>query len=165
MNSRLFCMMVIMYAATVLAGCTVRQSDPPKSSNTTTKKDDADDHDHGSGPHGGTVFHFGKWHGEFTMNHKSKKATVYVLAGDAKKAVPIQAEKLLLSIKEPPFKLELAALPQEGESAGKSSRFVGTHETFGKEQEFEGTVSVTLDGKTVSGDFKEEPEMPKKEGK
>ncbi len=119
-----------------------------------TKNDDS--HDHGEGPHGGTVIEFGKYHGEFVVDHGKKTATVYILDGKVKNAEPISAAKLSLSIKQPQFQVELLAVPQEGDPKGKSSRFVATHDNFAKEQEFEGTVSGEIDGKPYLGDFKEE---------
>src|SRR5262249_30899832 len=89
-------------------------------------------------------------------DHKAQEATVYILGGDAKKPAPIAVEKLTLSIKNPQFQLELKAVPQEGDPTGKSSRFTGKHENFGKEQEFEGTLSGVVEGKPYAGDFKEE---------
>lgn len=121
-----------------------------------------DDHDHGPGPHGGTIIEFGKWHGEFCMDHAKKQATVYILDGDAKKNVAIKAGKLNLSIKSPSFQVELLAQPMDGEAAGTSSRFVAVHDNFAKEQEFAGTVSAEVDGKPYSGDFKEEAGHDKK---
>ena len=100
------------------------------------------DHDHGDGPHGGIVFDFGKWHGEFTVNHEKKEATVYILGGDAKKSAAIKVGTLELSIDEPKFSVELKATPVDSDEKGSSSRFVGVHENFGKEQEFSGTVTV-----------------------
>jgi hypothetical protein len=73
-----------------------------------------------------------------------------------KKNVPISAKQLLLTIKTPAFQADLVAAPQQGDSEGKSSRFVTIHENLGKVQEFEGTVSGEFDGKPYLGDFKEE---------
>ncbi len=115
-----------------------------------------DDHDHGPGPHKGTVLELGKYHGEFTVDHPTKTATVYVLDGGVKNAAPIAAGKLGLSIKSPAFQVDMKAMPQEGDPPGKASRFVAVHDNFGKEQEFEGTVNVVIDGKPYAGDFKEE---------
>lgn len=81
---------------------------------------------------------------------------VGLLSGDLEKNDPIPATKLLLSIKTPTFQADLVAVPQDGDPKGRSSRFVATHENFGKEQEFEGTVSGEIDGKPYLGDFKEE---------
>ena len=115
-----------------------------------------DDHDHGPGPHKGTVVELGKYHGEFTVDRPTKTATVYVLDGGVKNAVPIAAGKLGLSIKSPAFQVDMTAMPQEGDPPGKASRFVAVHENFGKEQEFEGSISLELDGKPYTEDFKEE---------
>ncbi len=139
------------------AGCS-----KPAATSTGGSKTDAtaahkdDDHEHGPGPHGGTVIEFGKYHGEFVVDHAKKQATVYILDGKVKNAVPIAAEKLLLNIKTPQFQADLMAVPQESDPKGKSSRFVATHDNLGKEQEFEGTVSGEVDGKPYLGDFKEE---------
>ena len=82
--------------------------------------------------------------------------------GKAKDAAPIAVEKLQLSIKEPAFQVDLVADPQASDPKGKCSRFSATHDNFGKEQEFEGSVSGVIDGKPRSGDFKEEPDHHKK---
>ncbi|MBN9521201.1 hypothetical protein J0H58_22220 [bacterium] len=120
------------------------------------KKDDGDDHEHGEGPHGGTVIELGKYHGEFTVDHGTKTATVYILDGKrGKKAEPVAATKLRVSIKSPQFDVEAAAVPEKDDPAGKASRFVAKHDNFGKEQEFEGSVTVEVDGKPYTGDFKE----------
>lgn len=127
------------------------------------KKDD--DHEHGPGPHGGTIIEFGKGHAEFTVDHRKELATVYILDESVKKAVPITAEKLLLSIKNPQFQADLMAAPMDGDPKGKSSRFVGKHEKLGVEQEFEGTVSGEIEGKPYLGDFKEKAGHDKKQSR
>lgn len=149
------------------AGCESKSAAPPKKADTAAKKDGdhPDDGNHGPGPHGGTVIEFGKYHGEFCMDHAKKQATVYILDGGIDKPVPIAAEKLLLSIKQPQFQVDLLPVPQDGDPKGKSSRFVATHENFGKEQEFAGTLSGEIDGKPYLGDFKEEPHADHKGGK
>jgi hypothetical protein len=147
----------LLTAALLGAGLTLGCGKPPEPTKADAKKkDDADDHDHGPGPHDGTVIELGKWHGEFCVDHGKKQATVYILDGKVQKAVPVAAQKLLLSIKSPSFQVDLLPSPQEGDPAGKASRFVATHDKFGKEQEFEGTVSLEIDGKPYAGDFKEE---------
>ena len=117
------------------------------------------DHDHGAGPHGGVVGDLGgKYHFEFTVSHPKQEATIYILGGDAKKMAPIKADTLTLSIFKPKFRVELKPVPQEGDPAGTSSRFVGKHEKLGVEQEFAGEVSVEMEGKSLSGEFEEKPE-------
>jgi hypothetical protein len=161
----LFGIATMLFALAVVTGCGNQQVGTPKGDDKTAKKGGEDDHDHGPGPHGGTIIEFGKWHGEFTVNHKTKEATVYFLGADAKKAVALLIEKPLLSIKAPQFQVELKPVPQEGDPEGKSSRFVAKHENFGKEQEFEGTVSGVIGGKPYAGDFKEEEDKDHKHEK
>src|SRR5829696_9292877 len=63
----------------------------------TGKASEADKHDHGAeGPHGGALAEWGEeeYHPEFTVDHATQEATVYVLDGSAKKAAPIDAKEL-----------------------------------------------------------------------
>ena len=124
-----------------------------------------DDHGHGAGPHGGTVVEFGKFHAEFCVDHGKKQATVYVLSVNLKRAVPVAADKLLLSVNSPRFQADLVADPQDGDPKGKASRFVATDDHLGHEQEFEGTISGVIDGKPYAGDFKEEAHADHTHGK
>lgn len=161
----LLALSVLLLSLSLLPGCGSQPTSGGKGGPRVKAKGDAEDHDHGPGPHGGTILDFGKWHAEFTVNHKNKEATVYILDGDAKKAVPIALDKAMLSIKTPQFQVELKAAPDTGDPEGKSSRYVGKHDNLGKEQEFEGTLSGLVDGKQYTGDFKEEPEGKKEEKK
>jgi hypothetical protein len=123
------------------------------------------DHSHDVGPHKGTIFDFGKYHAEFTVDHAKQEVVVYILGDDMDTPTPVVAEKLSLTIKEPGFTVELKPSPDAKDPAGKSSRFTGKHEKFGKEQEFAGTVAGVVDGKPASGDFKEEDEHDHKDEK
>lgn len=116
-------------------------------------------HDHGAGPHDGTVLDWGggAYHVEFTVDHDKKEATVYILGSDEKTPAPIKTDKIQLIINEPMTELDLIAQPLEGETDGLSSRFVGTHDTIGIVQEFAGTISGEVEGTPYTGDFKEEP--------
>jgi hypothetical protein len=153
----LFGIVLFALTVTVVTGCRNQPAVASKGGDKSAKNVE-DDHDHGPGPHGGTIIEFGKWHGEFTVDHKSQETTIYILGDDAKKAVPVKAETLLLSIKDPQFQVELKAVPLDGEKQGLSSRFVGKHEKFAKEQAFAGTLSGEIDGKPYAGDFQEKPE-------
>jgi hypothetical protein len=154
----LFGLVMMMLMLVAFTSCNTQKDTPPKGNEKSAKKGGADDHDHGPGPHGGTIIEFGKWHGEFVVNHKSQEATIYILDEDVKNAVPVKADTLLLSIKDPQFQVDLKAVPLDGEAKGMSSRFVGKHEKLGKEQPFAGTLSGEIDGKPYAGDFKEKPE-------
>jgi hypothetical protein len=116
-------------------------------------------HDHGAGPHDGTLSDWGggKYHVEFTVDHDKKESIVYVLDGDENSSFPIQVDMLLLSIEDPEFQVELKAKPLEGEPKGRSSRFVGTHDSLGIVKEFQGTISGKVDGTPYFGKFQEKP--------
>lgn len=119
-----------------------------------------DGHAHAAGPHDGTIVDWGggKFHVELTVNHDTKEATVYVLDSDEKTAAPILTPdgKLLLTIKDPAFQVDLAASPMDGETGGKASRFVGRHESLGVVQEFSGTISGEAGGTPYAGEFQVE---------
>jgi hypothetical protein len=142
-------------------GCGNGEEEKPAADNaaSSTAADDGG-HSHGSGPHGGAVSDWGggAYHVEFTVNHDKKESTVYVLGSDGKSPAPIAASNITLSIDEPAFQVELAAQPLEGEPAGLSSRFVGTHDNLGIVREFSGSITGEVDGTPYAGDFAETPE-------
>lgn len=163
---------VTMSAAVLFAGCNPASSTTTKAPAGTEKvsKPDHDHphphkadsgHSHGAGPHEGTLADWGggKYHVEFNVDHDKQEATVYVLGSDEKTPAPIKVTdgKLLLTIKEPSFQVNLVAQPLDGEADGSASRYVGTHEKLGVVQEFAGTISAEVDGTPYAGDFKEEP--------
>lgn len=149
----------VLVAALGLTACNDQKSSAPSTKGDVKKgREEDDDHDHGPGPHGGTVIELeGSYHGEFVVDHGKKQAMVYILDSSAKKVKPVAVDKVLLSIKSPQFQLELKPSPLDTDPKGKCSRFVGTHDNLGKVQEFEGTVSFTHDGTPYAGDFKEKP--------
>src|SRR5262245_13448464 len=104
-TTKLFGLAALLFAL-VAVGCDKSATTSPDSKNTPdpkTKKETEkdDDHDHGPGPHGGTIIELGKYHGEFVVDHKKKEATVYILSGNLKNAVPLKADKAELTIKKP----------------------------------------------------------------
>ena len=158
----------LLFTLTLAVGCgggdqpAPKPSTPTPAASTPAKDDHGHKHAaHGEGPHEGVVADWGggKFHVEFTVDHDKQEATVYVLGSDEKTATPIKAAdgKLLLSIKEPSFQVELTAMPLDGEGDGNCSRFVGKHEKLGVVQEFAGTISGEVEGTPYAGDFKEEP--------
>lgn len=145
-------------------GC---QKAPQAASAPAGKKDKAKDdhgHDHAhpeEGPHGGALAEWGEheYHAEFTVDHKTKSIAIYVLDGEAKKAPKIDAGKIskvtvTITNVTPPLTLELKL--DASKSDAKGIAFTGTHEQFGKEMEFKGTINGTVDGSPYSGEFKEE---------
>src|SRR5262249_38288136 len=100
---------------------------PEQNAGSQKGKVDKDDHSNGMGPHKGAVGHWGtKYHIEFTVDHGTKEATVYILGSDEKSPAPIKAknDELLLTIEQPSFQIPLKASPQKGDPEGKASRFV-----------------------------------------
>jgi hypothetical protein len=142
-----------------VVGCGSQESAPTTPPKTTNGKPAEEGHSHGDGPHGGVIADWGggTYHVEFTVDHDKKEATVYIVGSDGKSPAPIKAEKIHLLIKDPETELDLIAQPLEGEAAGTSSRFVGTHDTIGIVKEFEGTITGEVDGTPYVGEFKELP--------
>ncbi|TWT78963.1 hypothetical protein CA13_03600 [Planctomycetes bacterium CA13] len=148
-------------------GCK-QESVTSTSPNTTTANDHGHDHAdgegghshaaHGAGPHDGTVADWGggKFHVEFTVDHDKQQATVYILGADQKTAVSIDAEEIELSITNPEMQVVLKADSQEGDTDGKASRFVGTHQKLGVVQEYAGTLTGVVDGTPYTGEFAEQ---------
>jgi hypothetical protein len=150
-------------AVAFLGGCKDQAPVPALKNGATTEVvgdagvQDAGGHSHGSGPHGGAVADWGggAYHVEFNVDHDAKEATVYILGSDGKTLAPIKASSLKLNINEPATEITLEAKPQEGETNGKSSRFVGQHDTLGIVREFAGAISGELDGTPYVGEFAE----------
>jgi len=152
----------------ICAGCGKESGKPAKDAKATPEADAAHDHGsgshthgHGAGPHEGTLADWGggKYHVEFTVDHDKKEATIYVLGSDEKSATAIKTPegKLLLSINEPAFQVDLKAVPLDGEADGASSRYVGQHDNLGIVREFAGTISGEVGGTPYTADFQEEP--------
>ena len=108
---------------------------------------------HEPGPHGGVVFDLGKYHGEFVLKPGSDEATLFILDDDEKSPTAIGAAQLDVTLKQPPVTIEFKPQPLPGEPDGKSSRFVGKHETFAAKQPLEATVIGVIDGKPSEGRF------------
>lgn len=159
---------ILPWVALSLAGCASEspESTPADNESNHTHADGSthqnhaqeEGHSHNEGPHDGTVVDWGggEFHVEFTVNHDQQEAAVYTLGDDAKTPKPIDASEITLAIKDPELTITLTASPQEDDPEGKSSRFVGTHESLATVREYEGTISGVVDGTPYSGSFKEE---------
>ncbi|MCI0643028.1 MAG: hypothetical protein L0Y72_06850 [Gemmataceae bacterium] len=144
-------------------GCSKKPVDKP---NPLAGKKGEDHDEHGDeGPHGGALAEWGEheYHAEFTVDHKEKKATVYILDKSAKKASPIEVESITLTIEnvKPKVTVQLKADPDAGDPKGKSSRFTGTHDALAKEMEFKGEISGTVGKTPYAGTFDEKPHKHK----
>jgi len=161
-----FASVAALLSISLLVGCGDNTAEQPAARKpgtaSTTESANGDSHKveghaHGTGPHGGTVADWGggKYHVEFTVDHDKQEATVYVFGSDEKTPEPITAETILLTIKEPQMQVDLLPVPLDGESGGKSSRFVGTHDGLATVMEYEGTMSAGVEGTPYAGNFKE----------
>jgi hypothetical protein len=143
----------------LLAGCQKpgTASRPASAQNAKNKHE----HDHPeTGPHGGALIEWGddEYHAEFTVDHATQTATVYVLDASAKSAPKLDASKiskvmLTLTQVSPPLTLELK--PEPAKSNAQGIAFAIKHEQFAKEADFQGNVSATIDGQAFTGEFKE----------
>ena len=117
-----FTAVAILAMATLFVGCTQAPAPPQAPVKAAAGKaddhghaHDDDHHSHGAGPHDGTLADWGggKYHVEFTVDHDKKEAVIYVLGSDEKTAAPVKTAdgKLLLTIREPAFQVELVARP------------------------------------------------------
>src|SRR5262249_20598424 len=143
MCDRMRCVLASAVAAAVLAaGCEGK----PSSGGAAPRKGAAEarkGHEHpDKGPHGGPLAEWGEeeYHAEFTGERGKKQATVYILDDQIKRAKPIKAETITLTLTSvtPAVQIALKAEPQPKDPAGKSSRFVGSHDELAKEGPFKG---------------------------
>lgn len=147
---------VVVVSALMAVGC-ADQRDRTKKADVPAK---GHEHDHAEeGPHGGALAEWGggKLHAEFTVDPKKSEATVYILDEQVKKPAAIDAETILLTLKNvsPVAHVTLKAAPQDGDPKGKASRFVGTDPALAKEMEFTGEISGKANGKSYAGPFAE----------
>lgn len=106
---------------------------PVAAGDTNAKKDD-DGHTH-EAPHGGALLELGDHFGflELVVDPDAGTATLYVLDGEAEKAVRVAHPTLSLTMTEPaavggaPLVLVAQASSLTGETVGDSSQFVVTH--------------------------------------
>jgi hypothetical protein len=155
--------LAVLAALALTAGCSGDARDKEKKADKDKVARDGKDKEKGKeehaheGPHKGAIAEWGEeeYHPEFTVDHKKKEARVYILGPDVKKPAPIKADKVLLTIKKPAFQVELKPEKQKDDPEGTASVFVGTHDNFAREQEFEGSLSAEFGGKQYAGDFKE----------
>src|SRR5262245_8451329 len=92
-------------------------------------------HNHDEGPHDGVVAEWGaeEFHAEFTVDHKTKTATVYVLDEHAKNAPKVDKDKitkvtLTITNVNPPLTLPMEFDASKTDSKGIA--FKATHDQF-----------------------------------
>ncbi|MEX2186369.1 MAG: hypothetical protein WD875_06235 [Pirellulales bacterium] len=117
------------------------------------------EHDHPSdGPHKGVLIELGdeEYHGEVVHDDATHKVTVYILDSEAKNAVPVEAKDVTINVVADGKGSNFAvpAMPLDGESDGKSSRFELTDEQLCDGMGAEGAearLTVHIAGKQYQG--------------
>ena len=129
--------------------------------------DDHEGHDHGDhghpseGPHHGDLVELGneEYHAEVVHNDDAGTLEIYILDGAATKQVAIDATELTINVSHDgkPEQFVLAAKPDKGDEAGKSSRFVSDEKELAEHLDEEGTsprMVVKINGKSYRGEIK-----------
>ena len=129
------------------------------------------DHDHGrdhdhehapAGPHNGHIIELGTetHHAELTHDDDENRVGIYILDGEAKAAVPIVAESVVIntSVDGQPTEYVLPAAPQSEDAEGKSSYFELVSEPLAvivsgrsDKPNTRARLNVTIDGKPYVG--------------
>ena len=107
-------------------------------------------------PHGGTLVALGdhQYHAEIAWDETAKTITVYVLDGEAEKAVPIDVEEIVLAvgIGKDAETHKFTAKPQENDGDGKCSRFVSSDKAlfdkFHDSESTSGQIDLPIGEKT-----------------
>ena len=107
------------------------------------------------GPHGGDLVELGKEAFHAELVHGDGGIAMYILDGSATKQVAIASEKLVVSLKHDGqvAAFDLAAEPDDGESAGQSSRFTSTEPKLDQwlDAGADGAVAIQIEGKSYTG--------------
>lgn len=117
-------------------------------------------HDHPSeGPHHGTLVELGKEEYHAEVVHSKDTVTIYILDGQAKSAVPIDATEVTVNVVHDgkPEQFKLAASPDAGETGGKSSRFTVANAELAAHIDDSAAapkLSLTIAGKPYRGEIK-----------
>lgn len=133
-------------AAFSLAGCNNQPAEetgavgdtPPDTVAADEGHDDHEGHGHdhpAAGPHGGDLVELGEEEYHAEVVHEGGSVTVYMLDGSAKNASPVDAADITINLVHDgkPEQFKLAAVPQEGDGAGKASRFVSDDAELAKD--------------------------------
>ncbi len=120
------------------------------------------DHGHPShGPLGGALIELGneEYHAELVHDAAADEVSIYILDAAAKSAAPIEATEIVINLKHhgAPEQHPLVAVPQEGDPAGRSSRFVAKDNPELNEDlehdDADARLQVTINGTPYSGNI------------
>ncbi|MCO6044116.1 hypothetical protein NG895_09370 [Aeoliella sp. ICT_H6.2] len=140
-----------------IAGCATESTDDGVESSAPPAAAGAHDHPT-EGPHHGSLVELGndEYHAEMLHNEDTGGVTIYILDSTAKKAVPIDAQKITVNLSHDgqAEQFALAADPDAGDPAGKASRFVSTDAELGEELDHDHAdvqLVVSVAGKQFRG--------------
>jgi hypothetical protein len=90
--------------------------------------------------------------------HDETSVTIYILDSAAKTAVPVDAQEVAINLVHDgkPEQFKLAAQPDSGDPAGKSSRFVAENKELVEELEHDHgslKLTVSINGKSYRGNI------------
>jgi hypothetical protein len=162
MKSLLFGSAVTLLALCLAAGCNSEPSPQPVKVGPPPADDHSDHSGHShEGPHHGHVIELGneEYHAELTHDDATDLVAIYILDGEAKRAVPIEAKEVVINlvIDGQPQQFTLPAAPLEDEPEGQSSRFqlISQQLCDGWDApKSTGRLNVTIAGKPYVGQFK-----------
>lgn len=146
----------IALACVFWAGC----GKPESVEKEETEKAGPAEHEHPTaGPNGGELIELGdeEYHAELLHDESSGDVTIFILDASAKNYVLLEAAELTINLKHDgqAEQHKLQAIPQEGEPAGKSSRFVakGNRELSEaiEHEDANARLQVTIADKAYSG--------------
>jgi hypothetical protein len=118
-----------------------------------------DNHVHPTeGPHHGSLIELGNEEFHAELVHDETSVTIYILDSAAKIAVPVDAQEVAINLVHDgkPEQFKLAAQPDSGDPAGKSSRFVAENKELVEELEHDhgnSKLTVLINGKSYRGDI------------
>jgi len=150
----------LVCSALLLAGCAGNESYQTVTTEDAEHAEAHADHDHGhhhEAPHGGHLIELGdhKYNAEVLLEGEPKQLVVYVLDAHAENPVAIESEAIVFAVEEGE-PITLKPQPQEGDSEGKSSKFVAGGETvdaFGDIEDVHGSIQVTIEGTEYTGEL------------
>ena len=98
------------------------------------------------------------YHLEYFRDEDDETVTVIVVGDhdNLDKAIPIEAEELVFVLKKPEEKtIKLKAKARKDDPKGKSSQFEAGDKIFAQEEDFEGQITVPINGTEYHADVKD----------
>jgi len=161
MNGRLKNWLACASVAVWSAGCGGPASGPtsPAAAAANAAPAEADAHAHPThGPHAGELIELGNEEYHAELLHDDKSVTIYILDSAAKTAVPIDATEVRINLQHDgqPEQFTLAATPDAGDPAGKSSKFSSQDAELAADiehAEAKARLVVTINGQQYNGEI------------